>query len=337
MSRPPLSRDELRRALKMAIASSIAWVLGTLLGEPEPIFAALVPMVAIKDDPYSGLNISADRVVGVLAGVGLGVLALQISTPTIALAVAVIVVGLSLGAVIRVRGEINVQVAISAMIMLLVSTQATSVGITRIWETLLGVGVTLVASALLWPPDPLRSLLLAEGKARATLAVDLATTVTLLRTPGDFDANLERLREHSDAVVALASDLERAKRGLRFNLFHHSEVSQVDRLAPRINAVVRSERHVRSLSRVLSDLAAEGRNPAPRGSLAEIEEATAHIGNLLRGIGDGPVAEIAAATSALDRIGAEPNDAVAVLCQAELRRLVADLGQLMAPPEPALA
>jgi hypothetical protein len=38
----------------MAIAASLAWAIGVAAGQQAPVFAALVPLPAIKDDPYSG-------------------------------------------------------------------------------------------------------------------------------------------------------------------------------------------------------------------------------------------------------------------------------------------
>ena len=90
MARPRLSHTELRSAVKMAIAASLAWAIG----------------------------VAAGRVIGVLAGVALGVAALQVSEPSLLLAIAVIVIGLAAGIPLGVRGEVNVQVAVSAMIML---------------------------------------------------------------------------------------------------------------------------------------------------------------------------------------------------------------------------
>lgn len=335
--RPRLSQTELRRVAKMAIAASLAWAIGVAAGQSAPVFAALVPLLAIKDDPYSGLNVSADRVIGVLAGVALGVAALQVSQPTLLMAIAVIVIGLAAGIPLRVRGEVNVQVAVSAMIMLLVSSQATAVGITRIWETLMGVVVTFVVSIVLWPPDPLRSLREAEAVTRATVASDLLATVGLLGTPGDFEANLDRLRDHAESAAGLPDDLARARRGLRLNPRHHSERPALDALAPRFDALARGERHVRSLARLFTDLAAEGRPPQAGSALPTIEEAAAHLADALRGIGDGANAEIATAADSVERIEYEPDNPVAVLCQAELRRLVADLAGLTHPaPVPAV-
>ena len=58
--------DDLKRAIKMAVAASIAWAIAARLTEQAPVFAAIVPLVAIrKQDPYSAINVSAGRILGV--------------------------------------------------------------------------------------------------------------------------------------------------------------------------------------------------------------------------------------------------------------------------------
>ena len=42
---------ELRLVVKMTAAGTLAWWLCTVAGQPRPLFAVLVPLVAMGDDP----------------------------------------------------------------------------------------------------------------------------------------------------------------------------------------------------------------------------------------------------------------------------------------------
>src|SRR5262245_55639573 len=66
-------RAEIRLALKMALGGTIAWWLASELGARRPIFAALVPLVAMTGDPFAAVSVSLARIVGVFAGVGIGI------------------------------------------------------------------------------------------------------------------------------------------------------------------------------------------------------------------------------------------------------------------------
>ena len=75
--------------MKIATASGVAWWIGNLAGQSRPVFAAIVPLLVIRDDTTATLHGSLGRVVGVLAGVGLGIGALAVVNPS-AVAVAVV-------------------------------------------------------------------------------------------------------------------------------------------------------------------------------------------------------------------------------------------------------
>src|ERR1700757_3113218 len=64
---------EVRLALKMTLGGTIAWWLAVELGARRPIFAALVPLVAMTGDPFAAVSVSLSRILGVFAGVGIGI------------------------------------------------------------------------------------------------------------------------------------------------------------------------------------------------------------------------------------------------------------------------
>jgi uncharacterized membrane protein YgaE (UPF0421/DUF939 family) len=64
---------ELRLAIKITIGGTTAWWLASELGARRPIFAALVPLVAMTGDPFAAVSVSIARILGVFAGVGIGI------------------------------------------------------------------------------------------------------------------------------------------------------------------------------------------------------------------------------------------------------------------------
>jgi uncharacterized membrane protein YccC len=65
-------RGELRLGLKIVVAGTLAWWLCTLLGASRPLFAVLVPLVAMDGDAFSAVSVSLTRTIGVFLGVFLG-------------------------------------------------------------------------------------------------------------------------------------------------------------------------------------------------------------------------------------------------------------------------
>ena len=139
----------------MAFAGALAWRLGVLAGEPRPIFAALVPFVAMSGDPFSAVSVSLGRILGVFAGVGIGVALLHTGLGLYAQVALGLLAGAVAGIPLRVGGRPNVQAAVSALFLIgLGRLDVAHVGVTRIWETAISAGVAIVVAALLWPPDP---------------------------------------------------------------------------------------------------------------------------------------------------------------------------------------
>ena len=72
-ARLAVARRELPRAVRIAVAAALAWWIARLLGADRPVFAVIVPMVAIRDDTHAALSLSLGRMLGVMAGVVLGI------------------------------------------------------------------------------------------------------------------------------------------------------------------------------------------------------------------------------------------------------------------------
>jgi uncharacterized membrane protein YgaE (UPF0421/DUF939 family) len=308
---------ELRLAIKMTIGGTGAWWIASELGAKRPIFAALVPLVAMNGDPFAAVSVSIGRILGVFAGVGIGVALTSAEiSPTWRVAIALLC-GTLVGIVLRVGERPNIEVPVAALFLIgFASSNVSQLGVQRIWETAIGAVVAVVVSAVLWPPDPIRELERRLQRMRQQLAADFAAIAEDLATgSGATSAQLDGLREHSLDAVRDVFELAPARRALRWSPLRRRDVGRLDELERRINLGARASRHARSVGRDVAD------TPLRSGELAT---ATRHLADALdRGLRGADRAE------ALDRAGqalagsARSGDQAIV--GAQLRQLLADL------------
>jgi uncharacterized membrane protein YgaE (UPF0421/DUF939 family) len=319
---------ELRVALKMTLAGSLSWWLATLAGESRPIFAALVPLVAMIGDPFSAVSISIARVLGVFAGVAIAVGLLQLGLATLELVVLALLLGTLAGILLRVGGRPNVQAAISALFLIgLGAGGAAGAGVARIWETAIGAGVTIAVSALLWPPNPVRELRLRLEQLRRDLADDLtAVADDLASGSGAAAAYLEGgLRGRSLEVVRDVLGLDRARTAMRWNPLRRKDSAAFERLARRMLLAARLYRHARSVARDVSDADASLRGSQPGRALAALTRGLAEAAELALAGGD-PASALARADAEVAATDGLAGDGRAV--QMQLRQMLADLRRL---------
>ncbi|MGW4490242.1 FUSC family protein [Amycolatopsis sp. NPDC004368] len=166
-------------ALRIVVTAALAWQLCLWLGaQHPPVYAVVVPLVSMREAPYSTFNVSLARLAGVVCGLSIGIVVLRVLHPsTLALALAL---ALAVGIVVRIGGALNIQVAVSALLVF-ASTDPDSYAVSRLWETAVGAGVTVVLAPLLLPKNPARTFV---TELTAT-AADLARN---LRSPVDEEA-----------------------------------------------------------------------------------------------------------------------------------------------------
>lgn len=314
-----LERDlasELRLALKMTLGATVAWWVASELGARRPIFAALVPLVAMTGDPFAAVSVSAGRIIGVFAGVGVGIAVVHLSiglTWRVALALLVGTVG---SVVLKVGGRPNLEVPIAALFLIgFASASISQLGIQRIWETGIGAVVTVLVASLLWPPDPVRALTRQVARLRRELVDDLTAIADDLATgSGEMSDRLDELRERSLDAVRDVFDLDAASRALRWSPLRRRDVESVAELRGRINLAARVYRHTRSVARDVADLRL--RSATLAGATRDLADATD------RALSQHDAGEpLTRAATAL----AEPASGDAHVVQAQLRQLLADL------------
>ena len=313
-----------RLGLKMSAAGALAWWLATLAGEPRPIFAALVPFVAMSGDPFSAVSVSLGRILGVFAGVGIGIALLSTRLDLLPMVALGLFIGAVAGIPLRVGGKPNVQASVSALFLIgLGATGATHLGVRRIWETAIGAGVSILVSALLWPPDPARELRHRLAQFRQGLAADLAAIADDLAVgSGAAAARLADVRASSIDALRMVLDLDAATRALRLNPVRRHDAAAVAGLARRVRIASRLYRHARAVARDVVDA-----GPALCGSpdgfrLAAVTRDIAEAGDLaLRG--EDESAAIARARARLAEFAPQPGDAFVIAAQ--LRQMLADV------------
>jgi uncharacterized membrane protein YgaE (UPF0421/DUF939 family) len=247
------ARNELPRAVRIAVAAGLAWWIARLLGADRPVFAALVPLIAIRDEPYAALSLSLGRMLGVVAGVILGIAVVALVGISTAAVLLLLVVGLAIGLVLRTGPELNTQIAISALLLVVATKDADSYALERIWETGVGGATALAVAAFLLPPDPLEESRRRLAETARALADDLAEAQGAL-AHGDPSPRvvLTHADEHARATGRAVEDLPRAQRALRVSPLRRGSRAQLDVVDRRQRLALRLALQVRRLARDLA-------------------------------------------------------------------------------------
>lgn len=249
-------RRELPQIARIVVVAAVAWQVCVSLGATQPpVYAVLVPLVSLRDDPFSAFNVSIARLVGVVAGlvIAIGVLGV-LRVSTIAIAV-ILAAALLVGVVLRIGNVLNIQVAVSALLVFS-STDVAGYAVTRLWETGVGTAATLLLAPFLFPADPLKAAR-AELARAATGLTDALWSATLL-------VGEQRLGdpEGRSALGAIAADLTQlsadlqilgtrigvARRSARWTVVRRSAMRATGGLGRTQRLAVRLARHLRAFA-----------------------------------------------------------------------------------------
>lgn len=246
---PEVLRAEGPAAARMVVTVAAAWQAALWLGADQPpVFAAMVPLVALRGDPMTALGTSLQRILGVVAGVLLAIAVLNLWQPSTLTLALVVALGLGVGMVLRAGGALNIQVALSSLLVF-ANTSPDSYALDRVWETAAGAAVTILLAPLLWPPDPQRVLGAVAGDCGARLSRSLTGTAAVLGGgPAAARDNLARVHVHVEAVHAGAARAREAERALRFNPLRRRQRGAVRLRAERIAAADGLAVHVATLA-----------------------------------------------------------------------------------------
>ncbi|MGC9666121.1 FUSC family protein [Planosporangium sp. 12N6] len=215
--------------LHQAAAATVAWVIARhLVQHHQPFFAPVAAVVALNASlGERGLN-TLRLLLGVVVGIVTGELALGVlrgGYGTLAVA------SFTAMAVARALGGARIVIAQAAAgAILTVAVANGEAGTQRLEDALIGAGVALVFSQLLFPPEPVALVRRAEAAALAEMAVGVELTARALDGDGDLAAQaMSRLRELRDQLSELGRTRRASCRVVRHSVAWRSRTAPVVR------------------------------------------------------------------------------------------------------------
>ena len=244
--------------VRIVIAAVVSWEVCKLIDTSAvPIFAVVAPLVAMRDQPFSALNVSFDRIIGVVVGVALGIVVVNTFGLNLLSVVIVLVVGLFSGVVLRIGPALNIQVALTGLLVF-TNIDPDVYGITRLWETLIGAVVTVVLSPFLLPPDAAKQYRAEFNRVSRRLGEHMAHAAVLVEDGArNHEILVDLLREArktDDSASALPATLQAARRAVRNNPLRRRRIGELDELVEVTATVVDTGRWVRLLAEEIVEL-----------------------------------------------------------------------------------
>jgi uncharacterized membrane protein YgaE (UPF0421/DUF939 family) len=180
--------------IQTATAAVAAWYLGVLLlGTERPVFASIAAVISVGATMGQRRERAAELIGGVVVGIAVADLLVRLigtGPPQIG----VMIVLAMVAAVLLGGGPLLVtEAGVSALLLAALEPAGPALPPSRFLEALIGGGVALIVSSVLFPPDPTRL----AGRAAQSLFGELGRTL-------------------AEVAAALADgDAERAERGLQ--------------------------------------------------------------------------------------------------------------------------
>jgi uncharacterized membrane protein YgaE (UPF0421/DUF939 family) len=190
--------------LQGTAAATAAWVLAKyVFDHSQPFFAPIAALVALN----TALGERGLNALRLLQGVVLGIVVAEVILATLgggygSMALAILVAT----AAARALGGTRIVIAQAAVAAILtIAVADAEAGVERLTDALIGAGVALVFSQVLFSPEPLRLLRRAEAAMLERMAAGLALTARALEQGDDELAEqaIAALRELPDDVAEL--------------------------------------------------------------------------------------------------------------------------------------
>jgi len=214
--------------LQQALAATVAWILAThVIDHRRPFFAPMAAVVALN----APLGQRGGNALRLLQGVIIGILAGELALGTIgATSGALFLATLVSMVTSRALGGTPLTLAQAATAAILtVSTGNTHVGPERLIDALIGGGVALVFSQVLFTPEPVRLLRRAEAGALTEIAnaFDLTAKAIEEDDQEQADRSIESLRNLRDRLAELGRTRDASKRVSRTSAAWRSRLEPV--------------------------------------------------------------------------------------------------------------
>ena len=273
-------RAVLGRLTQTALAAGIAWELARLIpGHGQPFFAPIAALVALSSEPGRRGRQALRLVGGVALGIGVGaVLVALVGRGTLQIVVAV-AVALLLTTAAGASAMTSTQAAVSAVLVITLHETGSYLALHRLVDSLVGGGLAILVSTILFPIDPVLLVRRESQHLRADLATALEQVAEALaqHETGRAAHALERIdsintRRFDDALTLAREVARRAPR----RRHARRRLEQVGPLAAALDAAVSDARAVATGAlRILgTEKHAPGDAPTSLRALAEALRAT---------------------------------------------------------------
>lgn len=261
--------------LQNAIAAVAAWSLASaLLPDPRPAFAAIAAVIAVGVTHGERAGRALQLVGGVIVGITVASLIISV-IGTGAWQIAVLVV-LAMGTATALgAGEmVVVESAVSAILLVALDPGAADGFVVhRILEGVIGGGVALLVSSVIFPTDPA----LAPGRAAQALFVELGraleriATALEARDAGVAERALLDARGIDDLIRSVEEEVSTGRETAKYTPPRRSSRILLDRYARSIPQVDYAVRNTRVLARHVVSLVRE-HEEVPEGLPAAVRD-----------------------------------------------------------------
>ena len=311
--------------LQSTLAATAAWVIANhVVGNPEPFFAPIAAVVALN----ASLGERGRNAVRLLLGVVVGIVAGELTLALLGGGYASLALAVFAGTTVaRALGGVRIVIAQAAAgAILTVAVANGEAGTQRLVDALIGVGVALMFTQVLFSPEPLALLRRAESAALADMAEGLSLTARALECDDDDAAEqaMSHLRTLRDRLGELGRTRAASGRVARRSAVWRSQIAPVvretedagrlDLLGGSCIALTRASMttdpevrrrlapHVRALADALADLASE---PGDRSARQEAADRALEVARRLATTDTPSAAEAVAAIVALRTVAGD--------------------------------
>ncbi|MFF2371560.1 aromatic acid exporter family protein [Agromyces sp. NPDC058110] len=230
---------------KTSVATIAAWLIaGTLIPAQLPVFAAIAALLVVQPSVNQSLGKGIERSIGVLLGVIVAsTLAFAFGDSSWTVLVAVLV-AMAIAWVLKVSPATGNQVAISAMLTLVLGASTPNYALDRVLETLIGAAIGIIVNAAIVPPvaiAPARREAALLGAELAASADRLAAALERRQSRAEIEALmiearlLRPMRDAADAAIAAGTE------SLTLNprrSAHREELAQLRELLEQLGPIV---------------------------------------------------------------------------------------------------
>lgn len=252
-----LGLDE--RIVKTALAAGLGWWLARVaVGATRPYFAPLAAILIVQVTVAQTVSRGAQRVAGVVLGVAVAMVVTRFWGLTAWSIGGTVLAALALGSLARLGRQGTPQVAVSALLVMIVGAQTRAeYAWLRVLETLVGAAVGVAVNALLIPANYL-------PEAEAALGDLLREQATVLRgvaaalggeaaMGGDGRAALDRARAAGRRLAGVRVAVRQAEESLTFNLLAARQRRRLNRMRELLRATTRMALPAADLARTCRD------------------------------------------------------------------------------------